>query len=122
MIEWYTWLAVTVCLAAAAACLVQLAMRRPVNDISLGAAAAVELLLLVQAVIAIVAPLAGNPPSGDLVEFWMYLVCALLIPPAAAFWALLNRGRASNAILLIALLAVAVMVYRMFQIWVVQGA
>jgi len=49
-------------------------------------------------------------------------VSAILIPPAAAIWALVERGRWSTVILGVAALAVAVMVYRMEQIWIYQVA
>ena len=70
----------------------------------------------------IVAPLAGAGPTGDLLEFWIYLVSAVLIPPAAVVWALVERNRWSTAILGVASLAIAVMLYRMGQIWFVQLA
>jgi len=120
VIEWYTWAAAAVSLAAAVLALVLTLARRPVNDITLGAVVLVELLLVAQVVIAIVSPFAGNGPTGDPLEFWLYLVCALLLPPAAGFWALIDRGRWSNLILCVLFLAVAVMIYRMHQIWTVQ--
>ena len=46
---------------------------------------------------------------------------ALIVPVAAAGWALIERSRWSTVILGGACLAIAVMVYRMFQIWTVQG-
>ena len=67
---------------------------------TLGALALVELLLIVQLVIAIVAPAFGNAPTGSVLEFYVYLVSALLLPPAAVFWALLERtagARSSSA-------------------------
>jgi hypothetical protein len=51
------------------------------------------------------------------VEFWVYLVSAVIIPPAAVAWALTDRERWSTLILAVACFAVAVMVYRMSQIW-----
>ena len=72
--------------------------------------------------IAIVAPFAGNPPTGALLEFWVYLVSAVLLPIAAVVWALLERSRWSTVIMGIAALAVAVMVWRMHVIWTVQVA
>jgi hypothetical protein len=92
------------------------------SDISIGALAVVEALLVVQAVVAIAAPAFGNTPSGSVLEFVVYLVGALLLAPAAGFWALLERNRWSTVVLGVAALAVAVMVYRMFQIWTVQQA
>ena len=122
MIAWFEYVQIAVALAAGLFCLaLGLAGRKP-SDYTLGATALVGVLLVAQVIIGIVAPLAGNPPTGDLLEFWVYLVSALLIPPAAIVWALVDRGRWSTAVLGVACLAVAVMVYRMGQIWFVQVA
>ena len=122
MIAWFQYVEIAVAVAAGLFALVLgFAGRRP-SDFTLGATALVEVLLVVQVVIGIVSPLAGNPPTGDLLEFWVYLVSAVLIPPAAVIWALVERGRWSTAILGVACLAIAVMVYRMGQIWFVQVA
>ncbi|WP_395243566.1 hypothetical protein ACGGZK_15745 [Agromyces sp. MMS24-K17] len=122
MIEWYAWLQVGVATLAGLLCLGLGLVGRVPSDLSLGSLALVELLLIGQVVVAAVAPLAGNQPSGSALEFWIYLVSAALLPPAAGFWALLERTRWSTVILGVAALAVAVMVYRMFQIWTVQVA
>ncbi|MFJ4174099.1 hypothetical protein [Microbacterium sp. NPDC089696] len=122
MILWFTIVQVAVAVAAGAFCLVVgLAGRRP-SDWSVGALALVELFLVVQVVAAIVAPLAGNPPTGDLLEYWVYLVSAVLLPIGAVLWALMERSRWSTVILGVAALAVAVMVWRMHVIWTVQIA
>lgn len=122
MIEWFTWVQVGVAVVAGLVCLVVgLAGRMP-NDLTMGALALVELLLIAQVVMAIVAPTVGNGPSGSLLEFWVYLVSAALLPLGAAFWGLIERNRWSTVVLGVAALAVAVMVYRMWQIWTVQGA
>jgi hypothetical protein len=98
-----------------------LAGRRP-SDFTVGSLALLELLLLAQIVVAIVAPFVGNPPTGSLLEYWVYLVSAALLPPAAVLWALLERSRWSTVIMGIAALSVAVMVWRMHVIWTVQLA
>ncbi|MDR7185582.1 hypothetical protein J2X85_002616 [Microbacterium trichothecenolyticum] len=122
MILWFTIAQVAVAVAAGLFCVIAgLAGRRP-SDWTVGSLALVELLLLVQVVIAIVAPLAGNPPSGSLLEFWVYLVSAVLLPLAAVAWALLERSRWSTVIMGIAALSIAVMVWRMYVIWTVQVA
>lgn len=84
--------------------------------------ALVEVLLIVQIVVAIIAPFAGNQPSGSLLEFWVYLVSAALLPPAGVAWALVERSRWSTVIMGVAALAVAVMVWRMQVIWTIQLA
>ena len=121
MIEWFTWAQVVVACVAGLVCLVAGFSGKLPNDITVGATALVLLLLLVQLVVAIVAPFAGNPPTGNVVEFYIYLVSAILLPPLATVWALVDRTRWSNLVLATSSFAIAVMVYRMFQIWTVQG-
>ena len=122
MILWFTIAQIAVAVAAGLLCMVLgLAGRRP-SDLSVGGLALLELLLIVQIVIAVVAPFVGNPPTGSLLEFWVYLISAALIPPAAVAWALLERSRWSTVIMGIASLAVAVMVWRMYAIWTIQIA
>jgi hypothetical protein len=122
MILWLTFVGVALATVAGLLCVVLgLAGRRP-SDLTVGALAVLELYLIVQVVVAIVAPYAGNPPSGSLLEFWVYLVSAVLLPPAGVFWALLERSRWSTVIMGIAALAVAVMVWRMETIWSIQIA
>jgi len=122
MILWFTLVQVSVAAIAGVLCIVLgLAGRRP-SDLSVGALALVELLLVAQIVMALIAPAVGNPPTGSLLEYWVYLVSAALLPPAAVFWALLERSRWSTVILGIAALAVAIMVWRMHAIWTIQVA
>ncbi|GAB3385897.1 hypothetical protein GCM10027568_03550 [Humibacter soli] len=121
MIEWFTTVQVFVALAAGILCLVVGFIGRPPNDLTLGAIALVELLLVIQLVITIVAPLVGNDPTGSLGEFYIYLISALILPVAGAFWSLIERTRWSTVVLGVVGLAIAVMVYRMGQIWFVQG-
>ena len=122
MIEWFTWVQVAVAVLAGLFCLVLGLAGRSPDDYSLGATLLVEILLIVQLIVAIVAPLAGNPPSGSLPEFYIYLVSALILPPLAGFWALIERNRWSTVVLGVVCLSVAVMVYRMYQIWAFQVA
>lgn len=122
MILWFTLAQLAIAVVAGLLCVVLgLAGRRP-SDLSVGALALVELLLIAQVVIAIIAPLAGNPPSGSLLEFWVYLVSAVLLPFAGVAWALIERSNWSTVIMGIVALAVAVMVWRMHVIWTVQVA
>ncbi|WP_438353348.1 hypothetical protein [Microbacterium sp. CJ88] len=122
MILWLTYVGVAIATLAGLLCVVLgLVGRRP-SDLTVGALALLELYLVVQVVVSIAAPLIGNPPSGSLLEFWVYLVSAVLLPPAGVFWALLERSRWSTVIMGIAGLAVAVMVWRMETIWSIQVA
>ncbi len=122
MILWFTLAQVVIAVVAGLFCVIAgLAGRRP-SDVSVGSLALVELLLIVQIVAAVIAPFAGNPPSGSALEFWVYLVSAALLPVAAVAWALLERSRWSTVIMGVAALSVAVMVWRMQVIWTVQVA
>ncbi len=122
MIAWFTYAQVGVALLAGLFAVVMGLIGRKPNDYTMGATLLVEILLIVQLVVAIVAPAVGNPPTGNPLEFYTYLVSAIIIPPLAGFWALIERNRWSTVILGVACLAIAVMLYRMFQIWTVQVA
>jgi hypothetical protein len=122
MILWFTLAQVGIAvLAGTVAVVAGLVGRRP-GDVTVGSLALIELLLVVQIVVAIIAPFAGNSPSGSLLEFWTYLVSAALVPVAGVAWALIERSRWSTVIMGVAALAVAVMVWRMHVIWTVQIA
>ncbi len=90
--------------------------RKP-NDYTVGSLVLVELLLLAQGVISLVLPAVGSPPQGNALEFGVYAVSVLLVPPAAIVWALIDRTRWSTVVLGAGAFTVAVMVYRMYQIW-----
>jgi len=122
VIAGFTVVLIAVACAAGLLCTVLgLAGRRP-SDLSVGTQALILLLLIVQVVISIIAPFAGNPPSGDPLEFWVYLVSAVLIPPAAVVWALIERSRWSTVVMGVAAFAIAIMVWRMNVIWTIQVA
>jgi len=122
MVEWFTWVQVAVALLAGLGAVVLGLVGRAPDDFTLGAAVLVELLLIAQLVVAIVAPAVGNSPTGNLLEFYVYLISAIIIVPLAGFWALIERTRWSTVVLGVGCLAIAVMVYRMHQIWAVQVA
>ena len=121
MIEWFTTIAIIVSVVAGLAALVLGGIGRKPDDYSVLPTAAVALVLLVQIVIGLVAPFTGNEPTGDIVEWWIYLVTALVLPVAAIAWALVDRTRWATVVMGVTSLAVAVMVFRMNQIWFVQG-
>jgi hypothetical protein len=87
------------------------------NDYTVGSLALIEVLLLAQGFISIVLPATGSPPDGNALEFGVYAVSVLLVPPAAIVWALVDRTKWSTVVLGAGAFTVAVMVYRMYQIW-----
>ncbi|ARJ05571.1 hypothetical protein GCM10010988_06680 [Cnuibacter physcomitrellae] len=121
MVVWFSIAQVLIAVAAGILCVVLGLLRRVPSDLTMGALALVELLLIVQLVVTFIAPAVGNPPSGDPLEFYVYLVSAILLPIAGGFWALVERSRWSTVVIGAVCLAIAVMVWRMNQIWLVQG-
>ncbi len=91
--------------------------KRPPSWWSVGAVALVEALLLVQLVVSIVLVVQGKQAVGDTVEFFGYIITALVVPPAAIAWAVIERTRWSTLVLGISGLTIAVMLVRMWQIW-----
>ncbi|MDQ1576089.1 MAG: hypothetical protein QOH55_1239 [Microbacteriaceae bacterium] len=122
MIEWFTTVQIAVACVSGVLCLVLGLVGRLPGDVSMGAVAVVEVLLIAQLVVAIVSAPFGNHPTGSLAEFYIYLISAVILPVAGGFWALIEHTRWSTVILGVVCLAVAIMLYRMSQIWFVQGA
>jgi cytochrome bd-type quinol oxidase subunit 2 len=122
VIEWFTMIAIIVCILAGLTALVLGGIGHQPDDYSVLPTAAVALVLIVQIVIGIVAPFVGHEPTGDLVEWWIYLVVAVVLPVAAIVWALIDRTRWATVVMGVASLSVAVMIYRKLQIWCVQGS
>ncbi|MEL4318831.1 hypothetical protein WJX64_07450 [Leifsonia sp. YIM 134122] len=121
MIAWFAGVQIAVAVVGALLAIVLGLIGRKPSDLTMGPLVVVELLLIVQIIISIVAPLVGNEPSGSLLEYWVYLISAALLPVAGGFWALIERSRWSTVVIGVVCLAVAIMVYRMTQIWFVQG-
>lgn len=122
MILWFTMVQIVVAVAAGLFCLIAgFAGRRP-SDYTVGSLLLVEVLLIAQVVVAIIAPLAGNPPTGDLLEYWVYLIAAVLLPIGGIAWALLERGRWSTVVLGVVAISLAIMLWRMQTIWTLPAA
>jgi hypothetical protein len=90
---------------------------RPPSGVSVGAQALVELYLIVQLVASIVIVASGARAKNDTVEFFAYLITAVIIPIGAVLWAVLERSKWSTVVLGVSALAIAVMLVRMHQIW-----
>lgn len=89
---------------------------RPVIWRQLQAAAVVEVVLLAQAVVAVVMAVTHGAPS-DAATFWGYLVTTLIILPVAGAWSFAERTRWSSVVLLVAALTVAFLQLRLVQVW-----
>ncbi|MFI6516792.1 hypothetical protein ACIBF1_14620 [Spirillospora sp. NPDC050679] len=107
---------IVVSLLAAAFSAVTAFRNRPMGWGDLIGLGAVEVLLVVQAVVGF-AKLGGDEGPKDGATFVGYLLAILLIPAAGAGWGLLERSRWGPGVIVVAALAVAVMIVRMRQIW-----
>jgi hypothetical protein len=117
MLEWgYNFQLVFASLAGASALFLGI-IKRPPSWWSVGSLILVEALLLVQLVVSIVLVVQGQQAKGDTVEFFGYIITALVVPPAAVAWAVIERTRWSTLVLGVAGFTVAVMLVRMWQIW-----
>jgi hypothetical protein len=89
---------------------------RPVVLRQLVAGGAVEVALLAQIVVGIVAAAGGRSPA-DPWTFWGYVVTAVVLLPVAAVWAMADRTRTSSVVLLVACVAIMAMQARVWQVW-----
>jgi hypothetical protein len=79
-------------------------------------AGVVEVLLLIQLIIAIMMMIVDGRPD-QLAVFIAYLIFALLVLPLGLFWALAEKSRWGTTVLAVAALLVPVMVVRLQQLW-----
>lgn len=87
------------------------------GPVSIMATAGIEAGLIVQLVISSILVIGGERAAVDTWEFFGYLIVAMIIPIAAGFWGLAERNKYSMMVLGAAGLTVAVMLYRMQQLW-----
>lgn len=102
--------------------LVLVAIRRPVGTEGildrgvLGIAVLLEVALLAQLVVGIVALIGTDRPVSG-ITFVGYLVGSLLILPIGAFWSLVERSRWGPGVLGVAFLVIPVLILRLSTIW-----
>lgn len=118
-----TVLVIAVTLTAGALALAGIAstlVRRRIGLLHLAGAALLEVLLLVQAGLAVTALLRGERPP-DTPTFLSYLAGVVLLPVAGTLWARTEPSRWAGAVLAVAAGAAGVMVWRLQQLWEATG-
>ena len=90
--------------------------RKP-SGFSLALVAGSEFGLAMQLIASITVVILGERAKVDTWEFFGYLIVALMVPIAAAIWALIDRNRWSTVVMGAGVLTVVVMLVRMHQIW-----
>lgn len=106
-----------ICLGSAGVALLLGILQRPPSWWSVGTAITVETALIIQLVWSIVLVSSGQSAVGDTLEYFGYIITALLVPPAAVVWAIFERTKWSTLVIGLSSLTVAIMVVRMWQIW-----
>lgn len=117
MIDWFYQIQLFTSTAAGLFSLALGLIKRLPSLWSVGALGLVELGLLIQLVESIILVSSGASAKVDTVEFFAYLVVAIMVPVGTVFWALVERTRWSTLILGVGGLTVAVMLVRMNQLW-----
>jgi hypothetical protein len=90
--------------------------RRQIGLLHLAVAGVLELLVLVQAGIA-VAAMAGGTTPPETATFAGYLAGVVLVPVAGTLWARSERTRWAGTVIAVAAAVVGVMVWRLLQLW-----
>jgi hypothetical protein len=117
LIEWFYLAQLWVAVAAGIFSVTLGAIKKLPSLWSIGSLALVLLGLIVQFLVSIVVVSGGASAALDTVEYFAYLLVAIMVPIGAGFWGLVERNRWSTMILGVAALTVAVMLVRMHQIW-----
>lgn len=81
----------------------------------------VEVLVLAQFVVAVVAVIQGSRTHST-ATYLSYAFTVVLLLPVGVFWAQAERSRSSTLVIAVACLAGAVMTARMQQMWVLSHA
>lgn len=87
------------------------------GPLAIMAMAGIEAGLLMQLLISTALVIAGQRAQTDTIEFFGYLIVAIIVPLAAGFWGLAERTKYSMMVLGFGGLTVAVMLYRMHILW-----
>jgi hypothetical protein len=90
--------------------------RRRIGLLHLGVAGVLELLLLVQAAVAVSAMVGGERPA-DTPTFLGYLAGIVLVPVAGGLWARSEQTRWAGTVMAVAAAVVVVMAWRLLQLW-----
>lgn len=117
MVEWLfqTLLAVSVVVGALLVVLGLVGVRP--NGYLILSLGLVEVSLVIQLAVSVGMVLAGAQAKISTLEYFGYLIVALMVPLAAAVWALAERTRWSTVIMGASALTISVMLVRMWQIW-----
>lgn len=98
-------------------CLVQFLRGFAPDDYTQGSVIVLEAFLVVYLVGSIIMQAVTEGPSGDWLEYYGYLITAMIIPVGTFIWSLMERSRWSTLVLGLTGPVLIVMVHRMNMLW-----
>lgn len=118
MVEFWFWFQLWTYLAAGVISLVMTVFSKTLHSVTLIAQMAVVAGLALQGLLSTFLAILGQRAATSTLEFFGYLIVALMVSVGAIIWGLLDRkNRWSNAVLSLSAFTVAVMIIRMQQLW-----
>ena len=117
MIDWWSWAQIWFATAGGLLLVLMGLVGRKPSGFSISLVALCEGALLAQLAMSTVLVATGQRAALDTLEFFGYLLVALMVPVGAGLWALVERTKWSTVVLGAGMLTVAVMLVRMIQIW-----
>lgn len=117
MIDWWSWAQIWFATAGGLLLVFMGLVGRKPSGFSISLVALCEGALLSQLALSSVLVATGQRAALDTLEFFGYLLVALMVPVGAGLWALVERTKWSTVVLGAGMLTVAVMLVRMIQIW-----
>lgn len=87
------------------------------DDYSQGSVLVLEAFLVVYLVGSIIMQAVTDGPSGDWLEYYGYLITAMIIPAGTFIWSLAERTRWSTLVLGLTGPVLIIMVHRMNMLW-----
>lgn len=113
---WF-WIMVVLGGLSSLICIVQFLRNRQPDDFSQGSVIILQAYLMIYLVGSIIMQLITDGPSGDWIEYYGYLLTALIIPAGTLTWSFSERTRWATLVLGLTGLVLIVMVQRMNVIW-----
>jgi uncharacterized membrane protein len=118
MVEFWFWFQLWTYLGVGVISIAMTVISKALHSVTLIAQMAVVAGLGLQALLSIFLVILGQRAATSTLEFFGYLIVALMVSVGAIIWGLLDRtNRWSNAVLALSAFTVAVMVIRMQQLW-----
>ncbi|HCN40009.1 hypothetical protein [Rothia sp. P100] len=113
---WF-WACLVLSTLSFAICIFQFLRGAAPDDYSQGSVLVLEAFLMIYLVGSIIMQALTDGPSGDWLEFYGYLITAMIIPAGTFIWSLTERSRWSTLVLGLTGPVLIIMLHRMNMLW-----